>query len=163
MQCSRGLLHVFPGFQPELQLPKQLVQEQGGNEGPDLFDVWSAALSWALEKSKFKVVLIHHLNRHDKFNFAVFIFPESESDTIAGGRHKKNFVLYDSLEKNWARIYDSKLGLAVLRVKSKKKPVMNIFSKISVSMSCVGLLRNVNALWQKQGQVCFSFSTEEDH
>lgn len=159
MQCSRGLFHVVPGIQPELQSPKQVVQEQGVNKGSNLFAVLSATLSWALEKSKLKVVLIHHLNRHSKFNFAVFIFPESEFDSTSGDRHKKNSVLYDSLKKHWGKIYDSRSGLAVLRVKHKNKPYNEYFSKISVSMSCVGLLRNVSALWQNQSkrEVCVFF------
>lgn len=44
-------------------------------------------------KANERAVLIHHLNRHGKFKFAVCIFPESELDRTIGDRHKKNFVL----------------------------------------------------------------------
>lgn len=80
---------MVPGFQPELQSPKQVV-----TKGPTflLFYLQLFCLeNW--RKANQRAVLIHHLNRHGKFKFAVCIFPESELDRTVGDRHKKNFVL----------------------------------------------------------------------
>lgn len=80
---------MVPGFQPELQSPKQVV-----TKGPTflLFHLQLFCLeNW--RKANQRAVLIHHLNRHGKFKFAVCIFPESELDRTVGDRHKKNFVL----------------------------------------------------------------------
>lgn len=80
---------MVPGFQPELQSPKQVV-----TKGPTflLFYLQLFCLeNW--RKANQRAVLINHLNRHGKFKFPVCIFPESELDRTVGDRHKKNFVL----------------------------------------------------------------------